>query len=315
MEAANAIVSEVTKAISGKEMIIKKILMVMLAKGHILLEDIPGVGKTTMALAFARAMSLQTKRIQFTVDVMPSDVIGYSMYHKEEQQFHFHHGPIFCHLFLADEINRTSSKTQAALLEAMEEKRITFDGNTYELPQPFTVIATQNPLGSAGTQLLPESQMDRFMVRLSLGYPDAAEEMAMLKQRADHNPLDDIAPVVNEKMFSAMIEQVKHVYVSDEVYHYIVSLIHATRSHSAIRQGASPRAALALCDLTKACAFLSDRDYVIPQDVRAIFFDVIAHRLLLKSELHPSRETLRSIVDEILQGVPTPLSRGSYAAS
>lgn len=306
MELANQIVNEVKKAVVGKDIIIKKVLMVILAKGHILLEDIPGVGKTTLAMAFAKAMSLQTKRIQFTPDVMPSDVVGFTMMDKESGKLRYVKGAAFCNVFLADEINRTSSKTQSALLEVMEEGRITVDGYTQEVPKPYIVLATQNPIGSAGTQLLPESQLDRFMVRLSMGYPAPQEEMLMLKQRRDHDPLQDIVSVVDEHTMLSMIRGVELVHVSDEIYHYIVSLIHATRTHPAIRQGASPRSTLSLCSMAKSCAYLSDRDYVIPQDVKAVFFDTIAHRILLQNETHPELATLKKIMDEILNSVDSP---------
>jgi len=309
MENANAILNEVKKAVVGKDIIIKKIWMVILAKGHILLEDIPGVGKTTLAMAFARALDLKTQRVQFTPDIMPSDVVGFTMLDKESGIFRYHKGAVFCNIFLADEINRASSKTQSALLEVMEEGRVSAEGTTLEVPKPFTVIATQNPLGSAGTQLLPESQMDRFMVRLSIGYPDQEFEALMLKQRKDHDPLNDVMKIADANTLKEMIRAVSLVYVSDEMYRYIVALVHATRNHPNIRQGASPRASLALCALAKSCAYLSGRDYIIPKDVQAVFIDGIAHRLLLKREAHPSPASLHTILHEILQQVEAPKLR------
>lgn len=306
MDIANQIVDEIKKAVVGKDIVIKKVLMVILAKGHILLEDIPGVGKTTLAMAFAKALSLQTKRMQFTPDVMPSDVVGFTMLDKESGEMRYMKGAAFCNVFLADEINRTSSKTQSALLEVMEEGRITVDGFTQEVPKPFVVLATQNPIGSAGTQLLPESQMDRFMVRLSMGYPKMEDEVTMLKQRKDHDPLEDIHAVVESSQLLNMIQEVDQVYVSDEMYRYIVRLIQATRTHPAIAQGASPRSTLALCAVAKSCAYLSDRDYVVPQDVKAVYFDTIAHRILLHDETHPDIEELSRLMDEILRSVDAP---------
>ena len=309
MVQAAQIVNEISKVIVGKDIIIKKVLMVMLAKGHILLEDIPGVGKTTLAIAFAKTMRLQTRRIQFTPDVMPSDVVGFTMYDKGSDSFRYQQGAVFCHILLADEINRASAKAQSALLEVMEEGRVSVDGNTYELPDPFIVIATQNPLGSAGTQLLPESQLDRFMVRLSIGYPSMEQEAVMMKMRHHHDPLLHINALGDEASLHQMMEGAAATYVSDEMYQYIAALIHATREHPQIRQGASPRASLALCALGKSCAYLSGRDYMIPQDIKAVFFDTIAHRLLLKRESHPSYASLHTIIDSILQSVEAPQLR------
>lgn len=309
MEKADAIVQEVKKAIVGKDIVIKKVLMVILAKGHILLEDIPGVGKTTLAMAYARALSLNTKRVQFTPDVMPSDVVGFSMYDKQSGNLKFVPGAAFCNVFLADEINRTSSKTQSALLEVMEEGRITVDGFSQETPKPFLVIATQNPTGSAGTQLLPESQLDRFMIRMSIGYPAIADEIEMLKRKKDHDPLDDIQSVANEQDILDMIKGVEQVFVSDEMYEYMIRLIDQTRNHEKIVQGASPRAALALCAMAKSCAYLSDRDYVVPQDVKAVFKDTIGHRILLQGEVQQNTQVLQSILDGILQAVEAPRLR------
>lgn len=309
MEKADAIVQEVKKAIVGKDIVIKKVLMVILAKGHILLEDIPGVGKTTLAMAYARALSLNTKRVQFTPDVMPSDVVGFSMYDKQSGNLKFVPGAAFCNVFLADEINRTSSKTQSALLEVMEEGRITVDGFSQETPKPFLVIATQNPTGSAGTQLLPESQLDRFMIRMSIGYPSIADEIEMLKRKKDHDPLDDIQSVANEQDILDMIKGVEQVFVSDEIYEYMIRLIDRTRNHEKIVQGASPRAALALCAMAKSCAYLSDRDYVVPQDVKAVFKDTLGHRILLQGEVQQNTQVLQSILDGILQAVEAPRLR------
>lgn len=305
MKQADQIVNEVKKAVVGKDIIIKKILMVILAKGHILLEDIPGVGKTTMALAYAKALSLKSKRIQFTPDVMPSDVVGFTMMDKQSGELRYMPGAAFCNVFLADEINRTSSKTQSALLEVMEEGRITVDGYSREVPKPFLVIATQNPIGSAGTQLLPESQLDRFMVRLSIGYPSIEDEVEMMKRKSGHEPLEDIVSVASAEVLEDMIKGVEQVYVSDEIYHYLVALIDRTRNHPNIQQGASPRAALALCAMAKSCAYLSDRDYVVPQDIKAVFFDTIAHRILIQGDQR-NLDKVQSIMSEILRDVAAP---------
>lgn len=305
MEKANAIVNEVKKVIIGKDIIIKKVLMVILAKGHILLEDIPGVGKTTLAVAYARALSLETKRMQFTPDVMPSDVVGFSMLDKHNETMRFVPGAAFTNLFLADEINRTSSKTQSALLEVMEEGKISVDGYTQEVPRPFMVIATQNPIGSAGTQLLPESQMDRFMVRLSIGYPSIADEIQMLKSKEAKNPLSSVEAVANVDDILAMQEGVEKIYVSDEAYEYMLHLIDATRNHEEILQGASPRATVSLCMMAKSCAFLSDRDYVVPQDVQAVFIDTIAHRIILRNE-EQSQKACEKVLAQMMQGIRVP---------
>lgn len=309
MEQAKRIVDEVNRVIAGKDIIVKKVLMVLLANGHILLEDIPGVGKTTLAMAYAKVLRLATQRIQFTPDVMPSDVVGFTMYDEHTKAFHFQKGAVFTNILLADEINRASAKTQSALLEAMEEQKVSVDGTTYDLPHPFIVIATQNPIGSAGTQLLPESQLDRFMVRLSIGYPALEQEAMMMKQRHHHDPLADVEAILEEASLLQMMREAANCYVSDEMYQYIAMLVHTTRKHPEIVQGASPRASLALCALAKSCAYLSGRDYVIPQDVKAVFFDVVAHRLILKKEVRPSLTTLHRLIDLILQTVEAPQLR------
>lgn len=225
----NKIVSEVKKAVIGKDTVIIKTMLAMLCKGHILIEDIPGVGKTTLALAFSKALNLKHNRMQFTPDVLPSDVTGFNVYNKMKGVFEFKEGSAFCNLFLADEINRTSSKTQSALLELMEEKNITVDGITYKLPEPYTVIATQNPIGSAGTHLLPESQLDRFMIKLSMGYPSPDGEIAILKSKYNSNPLDNVQQVANADMIIEIQKAVSDIYIDDKIYSYIVSIVNATR--------------------------------------------------------------------------------------
>ncbi len=280
MEDAKKIIDEVKKAVVGKDNILGKVLMAILAQGHVLLEDVPGVGKTTMALAFSKAMELSYKRLQFTPDVMPSDVTGYTMLQHAEGKSVFVPGAVMCNLFLADEINRTSSKTQSALLEVMEESAVTVDGVTHPVPRPFLVIATQNPVGSSGTQPLPESQIDRFMARLSLGYPDQQSEMEMLRRRKNISAIRPIQQVVTPDRLIAMQEQVGKVFVSDPLYDYITALTSWTRTQPEIRLGVSPRGSIALMEMAKACAFVHDRDYLAPEDVREVFADVCGHRIL-----------------------------------
>ena len=301
----NQVIQEVRKAIVGKDIIIAKVFLAILASGHVLIEDMPGVGKTTLALAFSKALSLSYKRTQFTPDVLPSDLTGFSMYQKRTDSFAFQPGSLFCQLFLADEINRTSSKTQSALLEAMEENAVTVDGHTYRLPQPFVVLATQNPIGSVGTQMLPESQMDRFMFQLKMGYPTLQEEIQILRSKQAGNPLDQIHPILDAERLLQLRTAVQNVYVSDQIYQYIATLVAETRTHPAIALGVSPRGTLALADASKAMAFMRGRNYVIPDDVRSLCKDVFVHRILLRSGTAKTSDMER-ILDEILQRVPMP---------
>lgn len=300
------IIDEVKKAVVGKDVIICKVLMVILAQGHILLEDIPGVGKTTLALAFSKAVSLDYKRLQFTPDVMPTDVTGFSIYNKTSGQLEFKPGAALCNLFLADEINRTSSKTQSALLEVMEEGSITVDGTTHPTPKPYIVIATQNPIGSAGTQMLPDSQLDRFMVRLTMGYPEMGDEVEILKRKQGNDPLDTVHRVVNAQDIIEMQQQVGSVYLSDDIYQYIARLTNTTRENKMIRLGASPRGSIALARMAQAAAFLAGRDYVVPKDVQTVFADVIEHRILLSAQAKISNVTAKSLMNQILNEVPAP---------
>ncbi len=295
---------EIGKAVSGKNEVIYRILLAILAGGHILLEDMPGVGKTTLALALSKTLSLSCKRIQFTPDVLPTDVVGFNMYHKETDSFTFKKGAAFCHLLLADEINRTSSKTQSALLELMEEGAVTIDGVTHPLPRPHIVIATQNPITCVGTQRLPESQLDRFMVRLSLGYPGAEHEVALLKARKNGNPLDQVIPVAGTDALMKMRDEVEDVYVSDTLYEYIVALTNATRRHGSVRLGVSPRGSLALMQLSKASAYAQGRDYLVPDDIHFVCEDVFDHRILLHGTAG-AKET-SAVVQDILQSTPLP---------
>ena len=301
---------ELETIIKGKKAVTDKIIMAVLARGHILLEDVPGVGKTTTALALSRLMGMEFNRIQFTPDVVPSDVTGFTMYDKQNGQFSYHEGAVMCNLLLADEINRTSSKTQAALLEVMEEGRVTVDGETHEVPQPFVVLATENPVGSSGTQMLPESQLDRFMVSLSMGYPDHQSLVELLRDRQKVNPLELARTVITREEVLKLQSEVQDVYVADEVLDYIAKLAEATREHEMIVLGLSPRGTLALCRMAKAAAYMSARDYVIPKDVQTVFKDVAAHRMVLDSRARYQEKSAREILDEILAEVPQPKVEG-----
>lgn len=301
---------ELETIIKGKKAVTDKIIMAVLARGHILLEDVPGVGKTTTALALSRLMGMEFNRIQFTPDVVPSDVTGFTMYEKQTGQFMYRPGAVMCNLLLADEINRTSSKTQAALLEVMEEGRVTVDGETHEVPQPFVVLATENPVGSSGTQMLPESQLDRFMVSLSMGYPDHQSLVELLRDRQKVNPLELARTVITREEVLKLQSEVQDVYVADEVLDYIAKLAESTREHEMIVLGLSPRGTLALCRMAKAAAYMSARDYVIPKDVQTVFKDVAAHRMVLDSRARYQEKSAREILDEILAEVPQPKVEG-----
>ena len=301
---------ELETIIKGKKAVTDKIIMAVLARGHILLEDVPGVGKTTTALALSRLMGMEFNRIQFTPDVVPSDVTGFTMYEKQTGQFMYRPGAVMCNLLLADEINRTSSKTQAALLEVMEEGRVTVDGETHEVPQPFVVLATENLVGSSGTQMLPESQLDRFMVSLSMGYPDHQSLVELLRDRQKVNPLELARTVITREEVLKLQSEVQDVYVADEVLDYIAKLAEATREHEMIVLGLSPRGTLALCRMAKAAAYMSARDYVIPKDVQTVFKDVAAHRMVLDSRARYQEKSAREILDEILAEVPQPKVEG-----
>lgn len=300
------IIKEIKKVINGKDKEIVTALLALLARGNILIEDIPGVGKTTMAVAFSKALGLEYKRVQFTPDTLPSDITGFMVYRKESNSVSFTKGSIFCNLFLADELNRTSSRTQSALLEAMEEKQVTVEGKTFKMDKPFSVIATQNPVGASGTQLLPDSQIDRFMIKLSLGYPNEGAECEMLLNRTSHNPLDDVLEIVSKDELLVMQDKVYSVYVQQEVAQYIVKLIQATRNHPLILRGASPRATISLNDMSKAMAFAQGRDYVVPEDVKAVFVDTIAHRITLKTQISDKKLSEKDVLNTLLSDVKTP---------
>ena len=306
-EKAQQIIREVSKAIIGKPECIRTILCAILSGGHVLIEDIPGVGKTTLALAFAAAMGLEQKRIQFTPDVLPSDITGFTMYQKEQERFIYQPGAIMCNLFLADEINRTSPKTQSALLEVMEENAVTVDGVTRPVPSPFIVIATENPIGYTGTQMLPESQLDRFQVCVFMGYPSNDDEITIVKNQALKNPLQTVRPVTNKQELLEMQAQVRRVVVSDPVCQYIVSLCAETRRHPGIELGLSPRGTLALASIARANAYVSGRNYVIPRDVSDMFPYIAVHRLRLSSEAKMNRWSAEDILKQIVSRVEAPL--------
>lgn len=297
---------EITKVILGKEAAVRKVLMAILAQGHVLLEDVPGVGKTTMATAFSRTLGLESKRVQFTSDTLPSDIVGFSVFDKSSGELKYQPGAIMTNLLLADEINRTSSKTQSALLEAMEERHVTIDGVTRSLPQPFVVLATQNPVGSAGTQMLPSSQLDRFIIKLTMGYPDRSSQVALMRDRHHENPLDSCKAVTNAETLKKLIEEAMNVHVADRIYDYISELVEATRNNPYIILGVSPRGALAVCRAAKATAYLAGRDYVTPDDIFTVFTDVCAHRLVLSSKARLHEYTAEQITENILQTTKKP---------
>ena len=304
------VIREVEKAIAGKRGSVEKILMALLADGHVLLDDVPGVGKTTLAVALSRAVGLKFQRIQCTPDVLPSDIVGFSMPDKNSGEFIYRPGAISqANLVLVDEINRGSSKTQSALLEAMEERQVTVDGKTYPLAAPFLVIATENSVGTAGTQLLPYAQMDRFLVRLSLGYPDYEAQMALLRERQERNPLDDVSCVLNQEQIRAMQGDVHRVTVQENILDYITRLSMASRAHEAVEIGISPRGALHISSMARAKAYLDGRDYVTGGDVQDVFRDVCGHRVLLKDH---SGATVEQVLSELLKKVENPDRRGLF---
>ena len=305
---AQQILSQIRRVLVGKDGTLLWTLAAILAKGHILLEDIPGVGKTTMALAFSKTLGLKYARVQFTPDVLPSDITGYSI-PDSKGGLMYQPGAVLCNLFLADELNRATSRTQSALLEAMEEGQVTVDGISHPLPQPFVVIATQNPTGAAGTQLLPDSQLDRFTVRLSLGYPSPKDEVAMVLNRQQGNPLHSLTSLVSREELMNLQNIVEETHVSEGLVQYIVTLISATRDHDDILQGASPRATLAVTAMAKAVAQLRGRDYVTPKDVQEVFITTVAHRLILTPQAQGQGRSAQAILEEILSTIPAPKLR------
>ena len=301
------ILKSINSVIAGKEAVVEKVLMAILSGGHVLLEDVPGVGKTTLAISFARTLGLDTRRVQFTSDTMPSDILGFSVYNRDTGNFDYKPGAVMTNLLLADEINRTSSKTQSALLEAMEEGHVTVDGVTHDLPAPFVVLATQNPIGSAGTQNLPNSQLDRFLMKLSMGYPDVGSQVRILRERSQQEPLEQVEPVMRREELIAAISRVRQVHVDDQIYDYIARLAEVTRTHPLLKLGISPRGALALCRTAKARAFAEGRDFVVPEDVTQMAEYVFAHRLMLSSKARLNEYTPEAIVAEVLAQTQPPV--------
>ena len=304
--ASQKIMAQLRRVVVGKDQTLIWTLAAILARGHILLEDIPGVGKTTMALTFSKTLGLECNRVQFTPDVLPSDVTGYSVLQQSTGQMVYQPGAVLCNLFLADELNRATSRTQSALLEAMEEGQVTVDGVSHPIPKPFTVIATQNPTGAAGTQLLPDSQMDRFMIRLSMGYPSARDELSMVLNRRNGDPLAELSPLLNRNTLIAMQDIVADTYVKESIVKYVVNLICATRDHPDILRGASPRATLAMVAMAKSIAQIQGRDYVVPSDVQTVFITTIAHRILMTPDAEARNVTAEMVLQTILAAVRAP---------
>lgn len=307
-ECACSVIEEVKKAVTGKDECIRKAFAAILAGGHILIEDVPGVGKTTLAVAFSNALGLDNHRVQFTPDVMPADILGFSMYHKDTGTFQYRPGTIMCNLFLADEINRTSPKTQSALLEVMEEGIVTVDGVAHEVPKPFIVIATQNPKGSAGTQLLPESQLDRFMICMSMGYPDMESEIAIAKGKSMKKEIAKLNQVISGEILEKMQMLVESVHMHERIYEYICKLVQQTRDNPYVELGISPRGSIACVKMAKAWAFLQGRHYVTPEDVCSIFKDVGKHRIVLNTKARVTHVTEDSVLEQIMSQVIQPAS-------
>ncbi len=306
IEKSGQIIRELRKVLIGKDEVIEKVLMAIYAGGHILLEDMPGVGKTTLALGLSRVLGLDFKRVQFTPDTLPSDITGFSIYNKKTEELEFRPGAVMCNLFLGDEINRTSAKTQAALLEAMGENNVTVDGVTHNLPHPFICIATENPLGSVGTQRLPDSQLDRFMVRLSIGYPSTEEQIQILRQKMYHDPMQDIHQIVMQDDLLEIQNYLNSIKMTDEILRYITLLCEATRKEEMIELGVSPRGILAMSKMARACAILRRRDFVIPEDVQEVFEDVCAHRVVLKPQAKIEGIDAGTFMRKILKEVNPP---------
>lgn len=295
----------VNRIIKGKEDVVEKVLAAIIGGGHILMEDIPGVGKTTLATTFAKVLSLNYTRVQFTPDVLPSDLLGFSMYHSQKGEFEFKEGAVFCNLLLADEINRTSPKTQSALLEVMEERQVSIEGTTRRLPEPFIVIATQNPAGSSGTQLLPESQLDRFLIRLSMGYPGHEDAVALLKGEV-WKQLAGVSPILSLEELRELQANTEAVFVHDSLYEYMVSLVEQTRNNPLFAQGASPRAAIALLRMSRAMAIIDGRDFITAHDIQRVLVDVLGHRVRLSARALAEGTSLKAAIDKLYETVRTP---------
>lgn len=306
MKSLTDIKDSIAKVIIGKDEIIDKVLAAILAGGHILLEDIPGVGKTTLALAFSKVLGLEFSRLQFNPDIVPSDITGFSIYDRDTKEFSYRKGAAMCNFFLADEINRTSSKTQSALLEIMEEGQISIDGNVYDLPKPFIVMATQNPFGMAGTQKLPEAQLDRFMIKLSMGYPDVKSQINILKDREGSNPLDQVRKVLSVEELEEIKNSVSKIFVDSKIYEYIANIVEVTRNMDDVSLGVSPRGALALAQISKATALINGRDFVIPSDVVQNLEPVLSHRIFISHNGRVKGMTVSDVIKKINETVVAP---------
>ena len=300
---------EINRVMEGKGHTVHQIMTAILAGGHILIEDIPGVGKTTLALAFSKVLGLDYQRIQFTPDIMPTDIAGFSIYHQGSEEFEFKEGAAMTNLLLADEINRTSPKTQSALLEAMEEGQITVDGITRDLPDPYIVIATQNSQGYVGTFPLPEAQLDRFMIKISMGYPTVEEETGILLDRLGENPANEVRPVMTAEQLSACIAEVQQVNFAESLCRYVAELSAATRAHGGVELGVSPRASLAIMQASRAYAYLDGRDYVVPEDIVRLMIPVFSHRIVLRQEMKMRRMDVTTVLQDAVSAVTPPVRR------
>lgn len=300
---------EISKVIKGKGEAVQLILTALLAQGHVLVEDVPGVGKTTLAMALGKATGLSFRRAQFTPDVMASDITGFTMFNREENRFEYRSGLVMTNILLADEINRTSPKTQSALLEAMEEKRVTVDGVVHQLPEPFIVIATQNSQGYVGTFPLPEAQLDRFMIKISMGYPTVEEETGILLDRLGENPANEVRPVMTAEQLSACIAEVQQVNFAESLCRYVAELSAATRAHGGVELGVSPRASLAIMQASRAYAYLDGRDYVVPEDIVRLMIPVFSHRIVLRQEMKMRRMDVTTVLQDAVSAVTPPVRR------
>lgn len=300
---------EISKVIKGKGEAVQLILTALLAQGHVLIEDVPGVGKTTLAMALGKATGLSFRRAQFTPDVMASDITGFTMFNREENRFEYRSGLVMTNILLADEINRTSPKTQSALLEAMEEKRVTVDGVVHQLPEPFIVIATQNSQGYVGTFPLPEAQLDRFMIKISMGYPTVEEETGILLDRLGENPANEVRPVMTAEQLSACIAEVQQVNFAESLCRYVAELSAATRAHGGVELGVSPRASLAIMQASRAYAYLDGRDYVVPEDIVRLMIPVLSHRIVLRQEMKMRRMDVTTVLQDAVSAVTPPVRR------
>jgi MoxR-like ATPase len=312
---ARLVVEAVETAIVGKRQIVQSALAVLLSNGHLLIEDIPGVGKTTLAKALARALGCEFKRIQFTPDLLPSDVTGTSIFNQKSSEFEFREGPVFSNIVLADEINRSTPKTQSSLLECMEERQVTVDGVTRTLPAPFFVIATQNNIELSGTYPLPEAQLDRFAARISIGYPGRQDELKILENQMHSRPVDTIVPVLSAAEVVRIQDEIRFVHVEQSLRQYILELVTATRTHPSVTLGASPRGSLSLLHASQALAALEGREYVTPDDIKAMAVSVLAHRVIIRPEFRIKGQTSQNVVGELLQKLPVPVGTVYKAAA